>query len=47
MIDGMIPIVVGLVAAPIVLAGRGKLQRSDRIGRQVPELGVLCRRAAE
>jgi hypothetical protein len=37
MIDSVISIVVGLVRAPIVLAGRRKLQRSDGVGRQVPE----------
>jgi hypothetical protein len=42
-IDGMIPVVVGLVAAPVALAGRRKLQRGDGIGRQVPEPRVLCR----
>jgi len=44
-IDRMILVVVGLVPAPLVLAGRRKLQRRDCIGRQVPELGILCRRA--
>ena len=40
-IDGTVAIIVGLVAAPFILAGRRKLQRCNRIGGQVPELGVL------
>src|SRR5207245_11237532 len=45
MIDRMIAVVVGLIAAPLVLARRRKLQRSNSVSGQVPELGVLCRGA--
>src|SRR5437763_6169674 len=43
MIDRMIAIVIGLIAAPLILAGWRKLRRRSGIGGQVPELGVLCR----
>src|SRR6185437_11676297 len=43
MIDGVIAIIVGLVAVPLVFARQRKLQRGDCVGGQVPESCVLCR----
>src|SRR5262249_13603686 len=43
-IDGVIAVIVGLVAAPFILARWRKLQRGNRIGSEVPELRILCQR---